>query len=489
VSELFDTLRKRYQALVVRKEAGESGEEFLEGVRSFIADVQRAGAVIAEPAERSQSRAFMRFLADVVYDATEVYPDTTLQPLDQERLAERPRVDRERTAAGWLPWAVVAAVVVVSVAGVWLAQSLQGISGPTPNPTPSPTVTFTPTPVPQADVQVGVGSTEEGRLALPAKVFCAGTYTIAAAFDLSRLPADARWGWRLYHAGKEVDWQDAQLWEADHFSTTVTLTSPDGSPFASGVYSLTALVDSEEVAARTFTILEDPPQVTSLRVSRVPKGEGQEEFEAGVPLLIITYDYESFCPAETIRCVIYRDGEIVYDSPQVWAGASSGSEELKYYRQDGLPLPTGAYRVVVNVDDAKLQEVDFTITGVQKPIVSPITLAQGMEYSTQPFGVADSFPYGIRAVYAVFEHMGMTDGLEWSVVWTRAGTEVARQSGYWNTATDGSDGRRWVVYHDPAVTLLRGGSYSVTLSITDTDTLRRSADFRIWILVTPTPGP
>ena len=64
-------------------------------MRSFIADAQRAGAVIAEPAERSQLRAFMRFLADVVYDATEVYPDTTLQPLDQERLAERPPVVRE----------------------------------------------------------------------------------------------------------------------------------------------------------------------------------------------------------------------------------------------------------------------------------------------------------------------------------------------------------------------------------------------------------
>ncbi|NIV37206.1 MAG: hypothetical protein GWN58_49615, partial [Anaerolineae bacterium] len=73
--------------------------------------------------------------------------------------------------------------------------------------------------------------------------------------------------------------------------TTVTLTSPGGSPFASGAYSLTALVDSEEVAARRFTVLESPPRVTEVRVSDVPGGEGREEFEAGEQRLIITYDY------------------------------------------------------------------------------------------------------------------------------------------------------------------------------------------------------
>jgi hypothetical protein len=488
MSELFDALRKRYQALIVRKEAGEGGEELLEDVRSFIADAQRAGAVTADPAERSQLRAFMRFLADVVYDATEVYPDTILQPLDRERLDVRLPETRERAAPQWLLWAVVAAAIIVSVVGIWLALALRSTGESTSTPTPPLPPTFTPMPVPLAAVQVGAGSTEEGRLALPAKIFCAGAPAIVAEFDLSRLPADARWGWRLYHEGHMIDDDEAPIREADRFSTTVTMTSPDGG-FASGQYELAASVDGEVVAASTFTVLEDPPQVTNLRVSDVPEGEGQEEFAVGVPLLIITYDYENLCPAQTIRRVIYRDGEIVHQSPQVWTGVSSGSERLDYYRQDGLPLPTGGYRAVVTVDDTRPQEVNFAITGLQKPVVGPITLAQGMDNDTQPFGVGDSFPYGIRALYAVFDYMGMTDGLEWSVVWTRVGTEVAKQSGHWNTATDGSEGIRWVVYREPAVTLLRGGSYSVTLYITDTDTLQRSVDFTIWIPVTPTPAP
>jgi hypothetical protein len=488
VSKVFDTLRKRYQALVARKEAGESGEGFLEGVRAFIADAQRAGAVIAEPAERSQLRALMRFLADVVYDATEIYPDTTLQPLDQERLAERPSIDKERTAAGWLPWAVAAAVLVVSVVGLWLGQSLRGDGEPTPTPTLRPT--STPTPVPLADVQVGVRSTEEGGLTLPAKVFCAGTYTIAAEFDLSRLPADARWGWRLYHEGAQIDWQDAQVREAGRFSTTVTLTSPGGSPFASGVYSLTALVDSEEVAARRFTVLESPPRVTEVRVSNVPEGEGREEFETGEQRLIIAYDYESFCPAERIQRVIYRDGETAHESTQVWAGVSSGSEELEYYRQDGLPLLKGVYRVVVSVGETEPQEVGFTITGVQGPVFGDIEVGLGVEPDMRAFGTVSDFPYGfydLRAVYAVFDYVGMNDGLEWSVVWTRSGVEVGRESDFWDMATEGSDGTRWVVYHEPAARVLRSGRYSVTLYITDT--LQATTDFRIWVSATPTPAP
>jgi hypothetical protein len=488
VSKLFDTLRKRYQALVVRKEAGESGEEFLEGVRTFIADAQRAGAVIAEPAERSQLRAFMRFLADVVYDATEIYSDTTLQPLDQERLAERPQVVRERTATRWVPWAVVVAVLVLSVVGVWLGQSLRGDGKPTPTPTLPPTPT--PTPVPLAGVQVGVGSTEEGRLALPAKVFCAGTYTIAAEFDLSRLPVDARWEWRLYHAGEQIDWQDTQVREAGRFSTTVTLTSPDGSPFASGVYSLTALVDSAEVAARRFTVLESPPRVTEVRVSNVPGGEGRQEFEAGEQRLIITYDYESFCPAQTIQRVIYRDGETAHESSQLWAGASSGSEELEYYRQDGLPLRKGTYRVVVSVGETEPQEVGFAITGAQEPAFGDVKVALGVEPDKRAFGTVADFPYGfydIRAVYAVFDYVGMIDGLEWSAVWTRGGIEVGRESDFWDVAAEGSDGTRWVVYHEPAAAVLRSGRYSVTLHITDT--LTKTTDFRVWVSATPTPAP
>jgi hypothetical protein len=64
---------------------------------------------------------------------------------------------------------------------------------------------------------------------------------------------------------------------------------------------------------------------------------------------------------------------------------------------------------------------------------------------------------------------------------------VRRESDFWDTAAEGSDGTRWVVYHEPAAAVLRSGRYSVTLYITDT--LKKTTDFRIWVSPAPTPAP
>ena len=70
MSDLFDVLQERYQALVARTEGGEASDELLQDARDFVADARQAGAGIADLGERSQLRAWMRFLAQAVADAT-----------------------------------------------------------------------------------------------------------------------------------------------------------------------------------------------------------------------------------------------------------------------------------------------------------------------------------------------------------------------------------------------------------------------------------
>ena len=142
MSGLFDTLQERYLALVARKEKDETGEEFLQDVSSFIADAQRAGAVTADVSERSQLRAWMRFLANTLYDATGAYPDTSLQPLARGQLIDS-RLERKEKPAPLSPlaWVLIGGAVIVIVAlGSWGVRSMS-VSPATPSPSATPTPT------------------------------------------------------------------------------------------------------------------------------------------------------------------------------------------------------------------------------------------------------------------------------------------------------------------------------------------------------------
>ena len=72
----------------------------------------------------------------------------------------------------------------------------------------------------------------------------------------------------------------------------------------------------------------------------------------------------------------------------------------------------------------------------------------------------------------------MSDGVSWSVVWTRNGTEVAREDYVWDLGDAGSEGTYWVALAGEDGEPLGGGSYTVTLYVNDQK--QSAADFKIY---------
>lgn len=118
------------------------------------------------------------------------------------------------------------------------------------------------------------------------------------------------------------------------------------------------------------------------------------------------------------------------------------------------------------------------------PTFSGLTVALGVLPTGEPVLVGNEFDWNTRAVYAIFDYVGMRPGLPWSAIWTRNGREIARQTGLW----DGEEaGRAWVVYFNPDGTVLFGGDYTVSLYIEEQ--LQAQASFRVRYYVPRTPTP
>lgn len=280
MSQVFEVLQDRYRDLVSRSLTGVNDEPFLESLRIFLSDARQAGAVVADPVERSLLRSYMRFLATLLGEAGDEVPAVELLPLDRERWPRQPPTASRPGTPVWV-WLLVGAaafVVLAGLAGVvgfWAGRPL----AQAPTPTPAPPTATVPPPTP------------------------------------------------------------------------------------------------------------------------------------------------TLAPSPT-----------------------------------ATPRPTPTPRPVT-------------------PAFSDLTVALGMLSPSEPFLVGDDFDWNTRAVYAVFDYRGMRDGLAWSVVWTRNGEEVARESHFWDLQRHGSSGTLWVAYFNPDGTLLYGGDYTVSLFIEGQ--LQAEALFRI----------
>ena len=485
MNDLLNTFQRRHQEKLGQLKRGEVDEVFLDQIRALITNLRQSGAVIANPAKRGQLRALMHFWGNVVYDHTGIYPDTTLQPLDPTRAP--PPDEPPRRPSPPLAWMLAggAAVIVIAVGLVAIGWMSYPHNGAIPTPTP------TPTPMPFVSrVAVGTELDAGGVLKLAADTFCLGVPEVVAEFALEGVEPETVWRWEVQREGEVVAAQPAAPWggEAQH-----TIHALAGGPqgVEPGRYDLLIYVGQQVVGVHSFQVLDAAPRVFNLHVADVPEpsdeasdGSDGNEFESGVRAIYLSYEYEGLCPGLDVSCTLYHAGEPIQESLHTCSGASQGQTQVSFQVPGGLSFPSGDYEVAVAVTGEEQARVEFTIgEAVLEEEVPPAfgdaTIALGVQPDGTPILTApDSrFDWNTKVVYTIFDYVGMGDGLRWAALWMRNGQEVAREEHFWDVETDGTEGTRWVAYHDERGVVLPGGNYSVTLTIENA--VQRTADFNI----------
>ncbi len=483
MSDLFDTLQERYLALVARKEKDETGEELLEDVRAFIADARRAGAVTADVNERSQLRAWMRFLANVLYEATGVYPDTSLQPLAHGELIDS-RLERREKAAPSSPlaWILIggAAVIIIAVGLLFITRLSWTPIGPTPTVAPHPSPVPTPVLPVVSELVMGTPLDATGTVKIPADTFCLGTTEIEARFTLDNFQPGTELRWELQRDERKMEAQTTAPTGKEHQLVNVTISDPEP-----GRYTLLLYADGRVIGRGSFRVLDMPPRVFNLQVSDVPRPTGaatdRNTLPAGLRVIYLNYEYEGLCPGLDLSYTLYHDGKPLQEIQESWSGSPQGQAQVSFQPPDGQPFPPGDYELAVKIGHEEQGRVAVTIgeTPQVRPAFGPITIALGVHPDGTPFLIApdNTFDWNTKVVYGVFSYEGMSDGLRWSVLWTRNGQEVTREEHRWDVERDGTAGTYWVSHHSELGRTLPGGNYSVTLYIENA--AQQTADFNV----------
>ena len=485
MSDLFDVLQERYQALVARTEGGEASDEFLQDARDLIADARQAGAGIADLDERSQLRAWMRFLAHAVADATGIYPDVTLQPLARGQLAGPRPESAEQPARSFPPawvWTLIggAAGVILAVglaASGWLSRPHETAVEPLPAPASLPFV---------SQFVVGTGLDASGTLEMATDTLCLGTPELVARFTLEEVQPETEWHWEVRRGDEVVASQSAAPWGSTAQPITVRVLAGGPAGVEPGQYDLLLYAGQQVVGMRSFQVLDQAPRLFNLRVADVPAPAeaalGQSAFEAGVRAIYLGYEFEGLCPGLDVSYTLYHGGASVQERAESWSGMSQGHSQASFQPADDLPFPAGDYEAVVTMAGQEQGRVKFTMGEVAEEAVPPafgdVTIALGAQPDGTPIAPApgNRFDWNTKVVYAIFDTVGMQDGLRWMAAWVRNGQEVAREEYLWDGETAGTAGTYWVTY-DAGGQVLPGGTYSVTLYIENV--AQRSADFQI----------
>jgi hypothetical protein len=481
MNELLNAFQRRHQEKLDQLARGEDAEALLDGVYILISDLRQAGAIVVDPAERGQLRVLMRFWADIAYERTGIYPETALLPPDPANA--RPSEEPERRSWPPLIWILAGGAAVITIAAGlatigWLSSRPQESVAAPPTPVPTPAVQYA-----IVEVMASDGAATD--------LFCLDASGIVAEFSLKGVQPETAWRWELQRDGQVVDTQPAAAWGLEAEQTSLTVLAGGSQGVAPGRYDLVAYAEGRAVGARSFQVLSTAPHITDLQVTDVPATMGGEvlaksAFDAGVKVIYLSYDYVGLCPGSRVSHALYHRGEVMRESVVVWSGDSQGQAQVGMQVPVGGAFPPGEYEIAVSIAGQEQGRVRFTVGGGEEeaavasaPAFGDITVALGVQPDGAPI-LAQQTPFGwaTRVVHAVFGYEGMSDGVRWSVVWTRDGTEVARENYIWDAETAGNKGTYWITLAGKGGGPLGGGNYTISLYIADQ--LRSTADFQIY---------
>ncbi|MBN1955689.1 MAG: hypothetical protein JW900_11645 [Anaerolineae bacterium] len=286
MSQIFDTLQRRYRDLVSQGLTEERGKSFPEDVNSLMNDIRLAGEGIIDPGERSQLRAYMRFLATIMSEAGQELPKIDLLPPDKERWSTLPAATGTRAVIPPWVWALVGAAALVIAAGLVAraSSSLGRAAAPptlTPPPTttlppsptspPAPTATNTPTPTPTAaptltaqppspafsGLTIALGVSSSGEPLLTGNEFDWNTKVVYAVFDYACVQQDMEWSVVWSRNEQEIA-RENHLWDVARDGAAGTQWAiyfdPDGSVLSGGAYTVSLYVDGALQAEAAFRI-------------------------------------------------------------------------------------------------------------------------------------------------------------------------------------------------------------------------------------------
>lgn len=286
MSPVFEALQRRYQDLIARSGTPSPGDEFWESVRLFLEDARQAGRALTDPGERALLRAYMRFLAVLLYEHGEPPPPVELLPPDRARWAESPPARRaERGFPAWF-WGLVGAAAMAIIAGLAavLGASRGSVAAPqptvspspppattpvivpptaTPTPAPSPSPSLTPTLAPSptpavpptfSALTIALGVLPTGEPVLVGNEFDWNTRAVYAIFDYAGMRPGLSWSAIWTRNGREVARQTG-LWDREGTGRAwVVYFNPDGTVLFGGDYTVSLYIEDELQTRASFRV-------------------------------------------------------------------------------------------------------------------------------------------------------------------------------------------------------------------------------------------
>jgi len=230
------------------------------------------------------------------------------------------------------------AAAVVIAAGLvvvgWLSRPPESVEE-IPTPAPMPFVIY---------AAVGTELDTSDTLKTPADTFCLGTPEIVAEVALAGVEPEMVWHWEVQREGEVVVSQQAAPWgqETRHVIHALTGNLEGVEP---GRYDLLVYVGERVVGIQSFRVLDTAPRVFNSRVADVPEpseeaadGSDGNEFETGVRVIYLSYEYEGLCPGLDVSHTLYHEGESIQKSVESWSSDPQGQTRVSFQAPGDLPF-------------------------------------------------------------------------------------------------------------------------------------------------------